>query len=233
MKKMLLLLLCFTLKSYAIEKLLLVGTTGDYPPLTVKSESGFTGKDIGIIQRFAKENGMKLKFVATSWPTLSHDLDQGNFALAVGGISANPERSKLFYLSDSIESSAKVPMIRCRDLDKYTSLATIDNESVIISENRGGTNQDFALKNIKHAVIRLVPDNAAAIASLSNELADVMFTDDVEVNYRHQLNPGLCQAAIPQKFPAVPKVFIFARTPEGQKLQQLFNSWWSRQPEHN
>lgn len=214
---------------------ILIGTTGDYPPLSAKTESGFVGTDIAIIKSFAKDHKLDLRFVPTSWQSLSDDLSSGKFILAVGGISANPERSKLFYLSIPIESSAKVPMIRCSDKAKYSQFSLIDSESVIISENRGGTNQDFALKNIKHAVIRLTPKNDAAIASLTTNppLADVMFTDNIEVDYRHQLNHNLCLADIPEKFPGNPKVFIFAKTEEGKKLQQLFNQWWLKQQKNS
>jgi len=207
---------------------LLVGTTGDYPPLTAKSGNGFSGKDIDIVKAFAKDNQFELKFVPTTWQTLNSDLSQNKFVIAVGGISVNPERSKLFYLSLPIESSTKAAMIRCADMNRFTSLPEIDNESIVIIENRGGTNQDFALKNIISATIKLVPANATAIASLTTTppLADVMFTDDIEIAYRHQLNPKLCQAQIPEKFSSSSKVFVFAKTAEGQKLQQLFNQWW-------
>lgn len=207
---------------------ILVGTTGDYPPLTAKSESDFSGIDIDIIKKFAKDNNLNLKFVPTTWQTLSNDLSSSKFVIAVGGISANPERSKLFYLSNAIESSAKAAMIRCTDKQRFTNFAAIDSESVIVSENRGGTNQDFALKNIKHATIRLVAKNDASIVSLISvpPLADVMFTDDIEISYRHEQNPKLCLAQIPEKFPGSPKIFLFAKTAEGQKLQQLFNEWW-------
>ncbi|AUR52646.1 transporter substrate-binding domain-containing protein [Aquella oligotrophica] len=214
---------------------ILVGTTGDYPPLSAKTESGFVGKDIDIIKNFAADNHLDLRFVTTSWQNLSDDLSSGKFILAVGGISENPERSKLFYLSIPIESSAKVPMIRCSDRVKYSRFALIDNESVIVSENRGGTNQDFALKNIKHAVIRLTPKNDIAIASLTMTppLADVMFTDSIEADYRHHVNHNLCLADIPEKFPGSPKVFIFAKTEVGRKLQQLFNQWWLNQQKNS
>ena len=50
-----------------------------------------------------------------------------------------------------------------------------------------------------------------------------MFTDDVEVQYRHKINPQLCMANIPEKFPSSNKVFIFAKTNKGQELNKLFN----------
>ena len=160
--------------------------------------------------------------------TISQDLSCGKFDAAIGGISENPERKQLFYLSDAIESSAKVPLIRCSDSNRFTSFASIDSESIVVVENRGGTNQDFALQHIKNAALILYPQNYKALDSLNQTkaTADVMFTDDVEVQYRHKINPQLCMANIPEKFPSSNKVFIFAKTNKGQELNKLFNSWW-------
>ncbi len=170
---------------YANNQVLLVGTTGDYPPLTLKTESGYTGTDIQIIQAFAQAKKLSIKFISTTWPGLTQDLLNHKFDVAVGGISENPTRNKLFYRSQTITTTAKAALIRCGDQQRFKSLASIDTESVLIVENRGGTNQDFALSNIKLASILLVRLNQDALARLTNggNLADVLFTDDVEIKY--------------------------------------------------
>ena len=155
-KSMFLLSLVFlATKSFAIGDDLLVGTTGDYPPLTFITESGFVGKDINILNDFAKANHFKVRFIHSSWPTLSNDLRSGKFTMAIGGISATPERSKSFYLSMPIESSGKVPLVNCKFSSQFKNFAAIDRESIVVVENRGGTNQDFAITNIHHASILL------------------------------------------------------------------------------
>ncbi len=224
----LLLSIVWTACSYAHTKILLVGTTGDYPPLTLKTESGYVGTDIQIIQEFAQAKKLSIKFISTTWPSLTQDLLNHKFDVAVGGISENPTRNKLFYLSQPITTTAKAALIRCNDQQRFKSLASIDTESVLIVENRGGTNQDFALSNIKSASILLVPHNQDALARLTNSknLADVMFTDDIEIKYRQQINPQLCFAKIPEQFPRVNKVFLFAKTNTGHKLQIIFDQWW-------
>jgi cyclohexadienyl dehydratase len=216
---------------YAIQgnSFILVGTTGDYPPLTYNTESGYQGIDVQIIKDFAKSNKLHIKFIPTTWPSLSKDLSSGKFTIGVGGISANSGRAQFFYLSDAIESSAKVPLIRCSDNNRFTSFATIDTNGVVIVENRGGTNQEFAINHIKSATLILIPQNYQALSRLteSHDPADVMFTDNIEAQYRHQINPRLCIATIPDKFPSSNKVFLFAKTERGKQLYKLFNQWWS------
>ncbi|MCX8514123.1 MAG: transporter substrate-binding domain-containing protein [Burkholderiales bacterium] len=208
--------------------LILVGTTGDYPPLTYQTESGYQGKDIRIFAAFAAANHFKFKLVATTWPSLSQDLIKGKFSVAIGGISDNKFRRRSFYLSNAIESSAKVPLIKCAATNLFSNFAQIDQDHVMVVENRGGTNQDFALEHLKHATIILYAQNDKALASLTQApiIADVMFTDDTEANYWHQINPQLCVAAIPEKFTVAHKVFLFAKNAQGKALNKLFNSWW-------
>lgn len=213
---------------------LLVGTTGDYPPLTYKVGSNYTGSDIKVIQDFAKSQNMNIKYVATSWPMLSNDLSNKKFMVAVGGISASPERSASFNISNAVSETHKVPMIKCSDINRFSNFAAIDNEKVTVVENRGGTNQDFAIKNINHASILLVSSNFDALGIVSGRQNTsthpyVMFTDNVEVDYRHRINPLLCQAKIPEKFSSSDKVFLFAKNPEGLKLRDTFNNWWKEQ----
>ena len=113
MKKLLISLCCGVIgvtNAYAANNnLILIGTTGDYPPLTFRSESGYSGKDIEIIMNFAKDENLSIKFIPTTWQAMSQDLSSNKFDAAVGGISENQSRKELFYLSDAIESSAKVP----------------------------------------------------------------------------------------------------------------------------
>lgn len=210
------------------ENVMLVGTTGDYPPLTQKTSNGYKGLDICIIQHFANKYGYQLKFESTTWPSLARDMENGRFNVAVGGISATKDRMAKFNFSLPIESSAKVAMIRCVESQKFNNFANIDSESITVIENRGGTNQIFALEHLHKATIKLVPGNYTAIAALTATppQADVMFTDDVEVDYRHSLNGKLCKADLPETFPQSPKVFLFSKDEKGNSLQTEFNKWW-------
>jgi cyclohexadienyl dehydratase len=210
---------------------LLVGTPGDYPPLSYRTSAGaYTGHDIQIIQDFAAAHQLTVKFVATTWSTLNQDLANNKFAVAVGGISQNPVRTQKFLLSKPVGFTQKAALIRCSDRERFSSLAAIDQESVIVVENRGGTNQDFALATLQTAPILLLSDNFKALARLTSTTApaDVMFTDDVEISYRKQLNPELCQAQLAQTFPLTAKVFLFNRNNSGYELSTQFNAWWAK-----
>lgn len=210
--------------SFASEKIITVGTTGDYKPLTwydAKTKI-FSGTSVQLVEQFAKDNHLKIKFVKTTWPMLSSDLKANKFEMAIGGISVTPERSKDFLLSNPIETSGKMALIRCTDKKKYTNLKSIDQVSVKVVENRGGTNEKFALNNLHQATLIIVPNNHLPFTYLRHKWADVMFTDAIEAKYKASQKIGLC-AVTGYQYDQVAKVAIFNKNQES--LQKEFNQW--------
>jgi len=51
-------------------KLLRVGTPGDYRPFAMKEGDGYVGHDIDTVDAMARELGVKVEYVPTSWPNL-------------------------------------------------------------------------------------------------------------------------------------------------------------------
>ncbi len=79
---------------------LTVGTTGHYPPFTVKDKDGkFIGFDIDIATIMAKQMGVKLKVKNMSIEDLFIALDKGDIDLALAGITITPKRNlKVLFL---------------------------------------------------------------------------------------------------------------------------------------
>ena len=46
-------------------KVIRVGTPGDYRPFAIKTDTGFSGHDIDLIETMAKELGVKVEYVQT------------------------------------------------------------------------------------------------------------------------------------------------------------------------
>ena len=74
---------------------LLVGTTGDYRPLSFREDDGtYWGFCIDLAGEIAKRLGVNVAFVPTSWPTLTNDVlaEPQLFDLAIGGITITDAR---------------------------------------------------------------------------------------------------------------------------------------------
>jgi cyclohexadienyl dehydratase len=210
------------------ETTLTVGTTGDYPPLTAydAATGRYSGDDIDLVEAFAADRGMTVTFIATTWPTMMDDLLAGKFRMAVGGISATPERARQALLSDPIAITGKVALVRSGEEAEYASLAAIDRPGVRVVENPGGTNESFAEGRMKHATVTLVADNADAFTALETGAADVMFTDSVEAVWHQSQHEGLVAVHPDRPYTRVEKVFVFAK--DETALRDAFNRWLRR-----
>lgn len=206
---------------------LVVGTTGDYKPLTWYDEASGTlvGRDIDLITDFADDQGFGIRFVMTTWPTLTADLLAGKFDVAIGGISRTRQRAEDGLLSVTIEETGKVALVRCGEEERYGSIEAIDQEGVTVVENRGGTNAQFALAKLMNAVLIIVPNNEQPFVYLFDKRADVMFTDSIEAVYQQRVTNGLLCAVKPDEpYTRVEKVAMFAKD-QGDLLAR-FNAWF-------
>lgn len=218
--------LCWhTVLTYASDTIL-VGTTGDYQPVSwLDPATGeFKGDDIDLIKAFARETGRELRFVQTSWPTLMSDLTTGKFMLAVGGISYTEDRARLAHASDPVRTDGKVALVRCGEQLAYNTLQQIDRAGVRVVENPGGTNEKFARSVLKEAELRVLDDNHAPFLALQEGRADVMFTDGIEALYMEQQDTGLCAVRPEKPYTVIRKVFLFRHDQEA--LRDAFNNWW-------
>ncbi|AJC48661.1 transporter substrate-binding domain-containing protein [Allofrancisella guangzhouensis] len=219
--------LCITI-SYAK---LLVGTTGDYAPFSIYDENikSFSGEDIQLIKDFAKFKGENVEFVKTTWKTAEQSLKDGLFDVFVGGVTITLERQKLFVFSNPLASFNKSAMSLCENVDKYKNYQDIDSPNTLIIENRGGTNEKFALQKVRNAKILIINDNKQAIKSITEGIdgirPDIMFTDTVEIAYQHSINSKLCQIPVKVDNNISYKAFMFNKTEEGRELVKEFNQW--------
>ncbi len=97
---------------------MLVGTTGDYRPLSYKEpDSGeYWGFDLDVAGEIAKALNVTITYVPTSWPTLSADVQNPElFDFAIGGITITDVRKETMDMSDGYLGNGKT--ILCRKAD--------------------------------------------------------------------------------------------------------------------
>lgn len=163
-----------------------VGTTGDYLPFTILENNRYSGYDIEVAKYVAKELGVKVEFIPTTWKTLLGDLNSGKFDIAMGGISRKTSRKLEAELSHPYLTYGKTPITRKKDKNKYNSLKKIDQKGVKVGYNVGGTNEEFALKNIKNATLVKFEKNLDVIQGVRDGEIDVMISETPEaVHYEN------------------------------------------------
>ncbi len=177
-------------------KVIRVGTPGDYRPFAIKSDAGYAGHDIDVIELMAKEMGVKVEYVPTSWPNLMKDIQAGKFDVAVGGITRNVGRIRYIEMLPGYAPFGKVALVRAADRSKYMSPEDLNKPNVRVIKNPGGTNEAYVLDKLKLAQVSTHDKNAEIPAMIADGKGDVMITETYEALYYSKADPRLHAAFI-------------------------------------
>ena len=182
---------------------LLVGTTGDYRPLSFcESDGTYWGFGIEMAAEIAKSLGVGIRFVKTSWPTLTSDVlaDPPTFDLAIGGITIPDPRRETMLMSEGYLANGKTVLCRASEKDRYQSLADIDKPEVRVMVNPGGLNEKFAVAKLTHATIIVHRKNEEIPTLVSEGQADVMITEITEAPYYIKTDTRLAAPLLNEPF---------------------------------
>ena len=165
---------------------LLVGTTGDYRPLSFcEADGNYWGFGIEIAQEIGRTLGVETTFVETSWPTLSADVttDPQRFDLAIGGITITDARKATMLMSEGYLANGKTILCRTADANRFKTLADLDKPEVRVMVNPGGLNEKFAKENLTHATLIVHQKNEEIPTLVAEGQAEVMITEITEAPY--------------------------------------------------
>ena len=182
---------------------LLIGTTGDYRPLSFCEKDGtYWGFGIEVAQEIAKSLGVKSEFVKTSWPTLTADVlaEPQIFDLAIGGITITDARKETMLMSDGYLANGKTILCRATESEQYKSLTDIDKSEVRVMVNPGGLNEKFARENLTHATIIVHQQNEEIPSLIAQGGADIMITEITEAPYYVQTDARLAAPLLNEPF---------------------------------
>jgi cyclohexadienyl dehydratase len=152
-----------------------VGTSGDYAPFSVRAPDGRReGFDVALVRAWARERGLRVRWVRFAWATLERDFAAGRFDLVASGVTVRPERSLAGRFSVPTASAGAVALVR------EGEAAALERAGVRIAVNRGGHLERVAERLFPRArLLPRTPNHAVREALLTGE-ADAALTDTLE-----------------------------------------------------
>lgn len=187
-------------------KILRVGTPGDYRPFAMKTDAGYEGHDIEIIEKMAQEMGVKVEYVPTTWPKLMADLQSDKFDVAVGGITRTVARISKVEMLPGYAPFGKVALVRAADQSRYKSVDDLNRGNVRVIKNPGGTNEAFVLAHLKNAKVSTHEKNAEIPGLIAEGKGDVMITESYEALHYSKADRRLAAKFLDK--PLTPKNYL-------------------------
>ncbi|MBW2279178.1 MAG: transporter substrate-binding domain-containing protein [Deltaproteobacteria bacterium] len=154
----------------ADERVLRVGTSGDYAPFSKDGE----GFDVDVARLFAGEAGLRIEWVRFRWPDLADRVAAGDFDVAMSGVTWRAERAVTGWMSRAVAAGGP---------------CVIGSESPErVGVNRGGILERWARAEFGAARLLTVDDNASLPSLLDSGEVDAIVTDSFEL--AHFVRPG-------------------------------------------
>ena len=181
-----------------------VGTTGDYRPLSFcePNTGEYWGFGIEMAKEIARQMNVDIAFAKTSWPTLSADVlaSPQLFDFAIGGITITDARRETMLMSEGYLANGKTILCRSAETSRFQSLADIDRPEVRVMVNPGGLNEKFAHEHLTHATIIVHQKNEEIPSLIAEGNADVMITEITEAPYYVQTDARLAAPLLDKPF---------------------------------
>jgi len=147
-----------------------------------------------VVEAMAKELGVKVEYVQTSWPNLMKDIQSDRFDVAVGGITRNVARIRQVAMLPGYAPFGKVALVRSADKAKFTRPEDLNQAGVRVIKNPGGTNEAYVLANLKAAQVSTHEKNAEIPGLIAEGKGDAMITETYEALHYSKADPRLSAA---------------------------------------
>ncbi|MDR2945587.1 MAG: transporter substrate-binding domain-containing protein [Candidatus Adiutrix sp.] len=178
------------------DKVLRVGTPGDYRPFAMLENGAYAGFDVDLIQMMARDLGVEVQFVATTWPKLMDDFKADKYDVALGGVTRSVARVAQSEFLPGYAPFGKVALIRAADKGKFTTPESLNQPEVRVIKNPGGTNEKYVLDNLTKATVSTHEKNAEIPGLIAEGKGDVMITETYEALLYAQKDPRLFAAFV-------------------------------------
>ncbi len=135
-----------------------------FVPWAMKDKTGaFTGFEIDVARRLAKDMGVTPEFIPTKWSGIIPSLLTGKFDIIIGGMGILPQRNLKVNFTIPYEYSGMSMIANKKLAAGFNSLEDFNKPSVTLSARTGATPVQAARRFMPKATLRLFDDESQAL----------------------------------------------------------------------
>ena len=200
-----------------------VGTTGDWDPMTVKdpATNKYKGFDIDVMNELAKDMGVKIKFVPAEWKTVVSGITSSRYDISTS-VTKTPKRAEVAGFTDTYYKYGTVPLVLKKNLKKFSTWDSLNNEKVTIATTLGTSQEEKAKELFPKSKLNSVEAPARDFQEVLAGRADGNITSSTEANKLVVTYPQLAIVPDGEKNPALLAMMV----PKGDdEWINYVNSW--------
>ena len=200
-----------------------VGTTGDWDPMTVKdpATNKYKGFDIDVMNELAKDMGVKVKFVAAEWKTIVSGITSDRYDISTS-VTKTPKRAEVAGFTDTYYKYGTVPLVLKKNLKKFSTWDSLNNENVTIATTLGTSQEEKAKEFFPKSKLNSVEAPARDFQEVLAGRADGNITSSTEANKLVIKYPQLAIVQNREKNPA----FLAMMVAKGDdEWRNYVNNW--------
>jgi ABC-type amino acid transport substrate-binding protein len=160
-------------------KVIRVGTSGDYPPLTELVDGKVVGIDADLAANLSQRSGKDFQFRVLPWSSLIMALQQGDIDVIMSGMSITPERAAKVDFTSPYFSIGQMAIIRVEDVARYASPTNILQPNVRIGYVADTTGAAYIQKFAGMTTLRSFASVEPALDALLKGEIDCVVHDSV------------------------------------------------------
>ena len=206
-------------------KVLRVGTPADYRPFAMKEEGKLVGHDIELVEAMAKTAGWKVEYVITPWKDLKAGIKGNKFDVAVGGITQTLARAGYAAFLPGYAPFGKVALVNKKNKDRFTTPESLNDPSVRVIKNPGGTNEQYVLEHLKKAQVTTHEKNYEIPVMIAKDQGDVMITETAEAKLYVKRYPELHAAFLDKPLTPVSEMGFMMPTDDADFVRSMGFLW--------
>lgn len=155
-----------------------VGTSGDYPPFSVRaSDETLDGFDVAVARAYGRDRGRTIELVPFAWRDLERRLVARDFDVVMSGVTVRGDRLAIAPMTATVARTSAVLVVPA----SRAAAVPFDAAGTTVAVNRGGHLERVARARLPRATLHVVDDNRSLPQLLASGTVEAVVTDTLEV----------------------------------------------------
>jgi polar amino acid transport system substrate-binding protein len=194
-----------------------------FTPWSMRDLNGeLVGFELDVGRELAKDMGVEVEFIPTSWDGIIPALVSGKFDVIISGMSITAQRNLTVAFSDPYAYSG-MTILANRAMTEGFTLEDYNKEGVIFSGRRGGTPAAVIASMFPNATQLLFDEDGAATQEVLNGNAHATMASEPTPSADARRYPDTLFVPFDQTFQAAGEAFAFRKG--DPDAENFFNNW--------